>query len=57
MIIKRSKIEIVDFSDDEFKDDEKNISLCKHCLSFGFSVPLRNRIYPEGEPVPPDHDQ
>lgn len=28
------------------------------CLTrYGFQVPLRNRIYPEGEPVPKDKDQ
>lgn len=47
----------MDFSDSEFSDtDEKNISYCKHCLEYGFQVILRNRIYPEGEPVPPDHE-
>jgi hypothetical protein len=45
----------VDFSSEEFKEDE-TISYCKHCLEFGFKVPLKNRIYPEGEPIPPDHE-
>jgi hypothetical protein len=26
-------------------------------LKYGFHVPLKNRIYPEGEPIPVDHDQ
>ena len=56
MPIKRSHIEIVDFTVEEFKDSDENISYCKHCLEYGFQVILRNRIYPEGEPVPPDHE-
>ena len=36
--------------------DEK-ISYCKHCLKFGFQVRLKNRIYPDNEPIPVDHDQ
>jgi hypothetical protein len=52
---RRSRAEIVDFSG-EFKENE-TISYCKHCLEFGFKVPLKNRIYPEGEPIPVDHDQ
>ena len=53
MPIKRSSIEIVDFNDEEFKDsDEKNF--CPDCKDYGFQVPLRNRIYPEGEQVPED---
>jgi hypothetical protein len=47
---------VIDFSDDEFGEDEPK-SLCKHCLEYGFKVPLQNRIYPEGEPVPADKDQ
>jgi hypothetical protein len=47
---------VIDFSDDEFRDDEQ-ASYCKHCLQFGFKVPLQNRIYPEGEHVPADKDQ
>lgn len=30
--------------------------LC-YCLDYGFKIPLRNRIYPEGEQIPIDHDQ
>ena len=33
------------------------MSYCKHCLDYGFQVPLGNRIYPEGEPKPADADQ
>jgi hypothetical protein len=47
-------VEIVDFSSDDDNDSIK--SYCKHCLSFGFQVPLKNRIYPEGEPIPADHE-
>ena len=25
-------------------------------FEFGFTVPLKNRIYPEGEPIPVDHE-
>jgi hypothetical protein len=45
-------VEIVDFSE---KEDEK-ISYCKECLKFGFSVPLKNRIYPDGESIPVDNE-
>jgi len=51
---RRSRLGIVDFSED--KEDEK-ISYCKKCLKFGFTVPLKNRIYPEGQTIPVDHDQ
>ena len=30
-------------------------SYCKHCLEYGFKVPLRNRIY-LNQPVPVDHE-
>jgi hypothetical protein len=56
MIKRRSRAEIVDFSSEEFKEDEK-ISYCSHCLEYGFKVVLTNRIYPDNEPVPPDKDQ
>jgi hypothetical protein len=49
---RRSRAEIVDFSSDE---DEK-ISYCKHCLKFGFMVQLKNRIYPDNEPIPVNHE-
>jgi hypothetical protein len=52
---RRSRAEIVDFSDDH--DDNTKKSYCKHCLKFGFIVPLKNRIYPDNEPIPVDHDQ
>jgi hypothetical protein len=55
-MIKRSGIEAIDFNDDEFNDDEK-VYYCKSCLEYGFKVRLLNRVYPEGEPVPVDHDQ
>jgi len=47
---------MIDFSDDEFRDDEQ-ISYCAHCKEYGFQVQLRNRVYPEGEPIPVDHYQ
>jgi hypothetical protein len=50
---RRSRAEIVDFSSD---DDEK-ISYCKHCLNFGFMVPMKNRVYANNEPIPVDDDQ
>ncbi|MDW0187762.1 MAG: hypothetical protein QOK63_09815 [Nitrososphaeraceae archaeon] len=49
---RKSRVEIVDFSE---KEDEK-ISYCKECLKFGFSVPLKNRMYPNNEPMPVDHE-
>ncbi len=52
MINRKSRLGIVDFSED--KEDEK-ISYCKECLKYGFSVPLKNRIY-LNEPIPPDHE-
>jgi hypothetical protein len=51
---RRSRAEIVDFSEDG--DDSKK-SYCKNCLSYGFKVPLKNRIYPNNEPIPIDDDQ
>ena len=51
-MIRRSRAGIVDFSE---KEDEK-ISYCKECLKFGFSVPLKNRMYPNNEPMPVDHE-
>jgi hypothetical protein len=57
-LIKRSSIEIVDFNEDDYIDDNDDAkkSYCKHCLEYGFKVPLRNRIY-QNEPIPSDHDQ
>jgi len=60
LTIKRSHIEIVDFNEGDYIDgdnDDTKKSYCKHCLEYGFKVPLRYRIYPEGEPIPADHDQ
>jgi hypothetical protein len=51
---RRSRAEIVDFSSSS--DDDETITYCKHCLQFGFKVKLRNRIYPDNEPIPVDHD-
>jgi len=55
MISRPSSYGIVDFNVD--KEDDDSISYCKHCEKFGFKVPLRNRIYPNNEPIPPDQDQ
>jgi hypothetical protein len=52
---RKSRLGIVDFSEDKEEEDEK-ISYCKECLKFGFSVPLKNRIYPNNEPIPVDHE-
>ena len=54
MISRRPRYDIVDFSEDDNAND--SISYCKHCLSFGFEVPLKNRIYPDNEPIPVDHE-
>jgi hypothetical protein len=51
---RRSSYEIVDFYEES--EDEK-ISYCKHCLEYNLQVPLKNRIYPKGEPIPRDDDQ
>lgn len=53
-MIRRSRAEIIDFSSD-YDNDSK--SYCKHCLKYGFIVQLKNRIYPDNEPIPVDHDQ
>lgn len=58
MISRRSRYGIVDFSEGDNDDnDSEKISYCKHCLEYGFMVPLKNRIYPDNEPIPVDHDQ
>jgi len=36
--------------------DETDIRYCRHCLDYGFSSVLKNRVYPEGEPIPSDHE-
>jgi hypothetical protein len=51
---RRSRYEIVDFSEDD--DDDSIKSYCKNCLKFGFKIPLKNRIYPDNEPIPFDHE-
>ena len=59
MTIKRSHIEIVDFNEGDYIDgnDDSKKSYCKHCEQYGFKSILRNRIYPNIEPIPVDHDQ
>ena len=54
MISRLSRYGIVDFNEDDNDDIKK--SYCKHCLEYGFKVPLKNRIY-QNEPIPSDHDQ
>ena len=56
MISRRKHSEIIDFSSDDFNDNEKIISYCKHCLQYNLRVPLKNRIYPNNEPIPVDHE-
>jgi len=51
-INRRPRFGIIDLS----SDDKERISYCKHCLGFGFEVRLRNRIYPDNEPIPVDHE-
>lgn len=51
-MLRRSRVGIIDFND---ADDDEKISYCKNCLKYGFHVPLRNRIYPDNEPIPVDH--
>ena len=55
MISRRSHYGIVDFNEDD--NEHKKESYCKHCIQFGFKVPLKNRIYPDNEHIPVDHDQ
>jgi hypothetical protein len=58
LTIRRSHTEIVDFNEGDYIDDNDDTkkSYCKHCLEYGFKVPLKNRIY-QNEPIPVDHDQ
>jgi hypothetical protein len=49
----KERIEIVDFNEGELE----TVSCCSHCVKFGFMVPLKNRICPDNEPIPVDHDQ
>jgi len=55
-MIRRPKYGIVDINEVEGEEDDK-ISFCKHCLESGFQVPLKGRIYPEGQSIPNDSDQ
>jgi hypothetical protein len=48
-------VEIVDFGEGDNESDSIK-SYCKSCVKYGFLVPLKNRIYPEGEPIPVDHE-
>jgi hypothetical protein len=53
---RRSSYEIVDFNEGDNDNDDSIKSYCKHCLQFGFKVPLKNRIYPDNELIPVDHE-
>lgn len=55
MISRKSRYGIIDFTEGH-NDDNEIISHCKHCEKYGFKVRLRNRIYPNNEPVPKDAD-
>lgn len=50
---RRSRVEIVDFSSDE---EDSSKSYCKDCVKYGFMVQLKNRIYPDNETIPIDHE-
>ena len=52
MLIHRPSISTVDF----YEESHEKISYCSHCLEYNIQVPLKNRIYPEGQPIPVDHD-
>ena len=52
MIQRRDKVAFLDFSDDEFNDDD--VRYCPHCLDYGFKEKLGPRIYPANEPRPID---
>ena len=56
-MIRRSRAEIVDFTEGDNSDNDKIISYCKHCLEYNIKVPLKNRIYPNAEPIPVDHSE
>jgi len=49
----RRNVGVVDYDDTE----EKKVSYYRECLQYGLQIPLKNRIYPKGEPIPPDNDQ
>jgi hypothetical protein len=50
----KREVGVVDYDDDI---EEKKVSYCRKCLEYNLQVPLKNRIYPKGEPIPPDNDQ
>jgi len=61
-IIRKDKIGIVDFYEDEDSDEyvdgrPDRRRECPHCLEYDFHVKLGARILKKGEPVPIDHDQ
>lgn len=52
---RRQRFGTVDFSEGHNHDNEI-VSYCKHCIKFGFQVRLKNRIYPDNQPIPVDHE-
>jgi hypothetical protein len=57
LISRRPSYGIVDFNEDDNGDNDDSIrSYCKRCLKFGFNVQLKNRIYPDGQRIPIDHE-
>ena len=47
------KVAVVDYND--YSENER-VSYCRKCLEYGFRVKLKNRIYPKGQPIPPDNE-
>jgi hypothetical protein len=56
LISRRSRYGTVDFSEGHNENQEPE-SYCRKCLVYHIRVPLKNRIYPNGEPIPADSDQ
>jgi hypothetical protein len=57
MRIKRSHVEVLDVDEYEYDNENKGPKYyCKSCEKYGQKVLLRNRIYPNGEPKPVDHE-
>jgi hypothetical protein len=48
------KVGVVDFND--YSENERRVSYCRKCLEYGFRIPLKNRLYPKGQPIPPDNE-
>lgn len=54
-IHRRDKVGIIDFAS-EYEIEPESKFLCKHCLEYGFEIPLGPRIYSDNK-KPADHDQ